>query len=270
MDRTRTLGGFALSIVLLTCGAAPATALALEPETKQAEAAQQDIGALKIMDAFVEKIGGRALIESIRSTKVSATMSIPMAGMTGTMTIMNKQPGMLSMVVELPGFGTQKSGFDGTHGWSTDDLNGPRLMTEEELKSLKEQADPASSIKYREQYPTIEYAGDATFEGAETDKIRLVDTDGNESFQYYAKSDGMLVGSSGVEPTPMGDINVTSVMSDYKEFGGMKVATKMVQKIGPQQIIVTIGSIEVNGVDDSAFVMPEEVKALVEASKKDD
>ncbi len=271
MDRKKLLAGLALGLASITAVAGAATNLsavvAAEPEAK-AET-KQDAKALEIMDAFVAKIGGKELIESIESTKVSATMSVPMAGMNAKMTIMNKAPGKMMMVMEMPGFGKQETGYDGTHGWSSDPLQGPRLMSEEEVDAIEEQADPAAQVKFREQYPTIAYKGETTFEGKKAHHIHLIDEDGDESNQYYSVESGMLVGSKGIQPSQMGDLEITTVLSDYKEFGGMQMATKMVQKFGPQEVIITIDSVEVNSVDDSVFAPPAAIKALIDAKKGD-
>jgi hypothetical protein len=48
----------------------------------------------------------------------------------------------------------------------------------------------------------------------------------------------------------------------------MKVPTRMVQTVGPQQIIMTIDSVSLNKVDDKVFARPAAVEALVEAKKE--
>jgi len=266
-DKNRLIIGaaacaFALSGVTMT-------AIALEPAVaaEPAAEAQQDGKALEIIDAYIEKLGGEDAIKSIASTKILATFEVPMAGLTGTMTMMSKVPGHVSMVMDMPGFGKTESGFDGTVGWSSDPMSGPRLMTEDEVDALKKQADPAAAMKYRDLYPTIEYAGETNFEGRKAHKLRLVDEKGKEQFEFFDVASSLMVGQEGAQDTPMGEINILTVLSDYKEFDGMQMPTKMVQRMGPQEMILTITSVEMNTVDDSAFVLPDAIKALVEASE---
>lgn len=228
-------------------------------------AVAHDAKALEIIDTYIEKIGGEEMIKSIVSTKMTGTLEVPMAGLAGSMTMMSKVPGMVSMVMDIPGFGKSESGFDGTVGWSSDPMGGPRIMTDEETKALKEQADPTIAMKYRERYPTIEYAGESNFEGKKAHKIRLVDADGEEQYEFFDIASSFMVGQEGVQSTPMGDINMITVMSDYKEFGGMQMPTKITQKIGPQEVIITIKTAEMNTVEDGAFELPAAIKALVEA-----
>lgn len=269
MDRKRFVGGLTLGVIVLAGSAGLAWA---EPETKAPDksaekAGQFDPKAVEIIENFITKVGGRDLISSIESVHMTGTMSIPSAGITGTMEIKNKTPGKMVMVMDLPGFGKTETGYDGTVGWSSDPLNGPRLLTDEEVASMDDQTDPAASLKYKENNSVIALVGETDFKGQKTNKIRLVGTDGRESFEYYSVESGLLVGSEGVAPSPMGEINVVSTLENYKEFGGMKMPTKMVQSIGPQQIITTVTSVKVNEVDDSAFAQPEAVKALVAAKQ---
>jgi hypothetical protein len=249
-------------------GVASAATTLAEPATQTAaEAAPvaHDAKALEIIDTYIEKIGGEEMIKSIVSTKMTGTLEVPMAGLSGSMTMMSKVPGMVSMVMDIPGFGKSESGFDGTVGWSSDPMGGPRLMTDEETKALKEQADPTIAMKYRERYPTIEYAGESNFEGKKAHKIRLVDADGEEQYEFFDIASSFMVGQEGVQSTPMGDINMITVMSDYKEFGGMQMPTKITQKIGPQEVIITIKTAEMNTVEDGAFELPAAIQALVKA-----
>lgn len=239
-----------------------------EPEAAEADAKKHDEKALTVIDAYIEKIGGKDLIMSIKSIETSATMDIPMAGMKGKMKIYAAQPGRMSTTMELPGFGTIESGYDGEFGWNSDPMSGPSLMDEEQIKAMSDQVDPNSAAKYRERYPTIEHQGEADFKGQKVHKIRLVSPEGRESIEYYSIDTGLMVGQESTQPSQMGEIKVVSTMSDYKEFGGMKMPTRIVQSLGAQEMIMTIESVTLNNVDPSVFKRPAAVEALIEAKKE--
>lgn len=242
-----------------TSSANLAIGLTLDDEKKH------DEKALKIIDAYVEKIGGKDFIMSIKSMHTKGAISIPMAGMTGTMEIFAAQPGKMTMIMDIPGFGKTESGYDGEYGWSSDPMQGPRLMSDEEIADMDDQMDPNSAAKHREMYQTIEHAGEVTFKGEKAHKIRLVREGGRESFEYYSAESGLMIGQESVQASPMGEIKVVTQLSDYKEFDGMTMPTKMTQNIGPQQIIITITEVNLNEVKDEIFKRPAAVEALVEA-----
>ncbi len=265
--KRRLVLGAAACLVGLAGVASPALAIETGVGAAVTDDTKHDEKALGIIDAYIETLGGEEMIKSIESTKIVGTMEIPMAGMTGQMTMMSKVPGMVSMTMDLPGFGMTRSGFDGTVGWSSDPMTGPRLMTEEEVDTLKAQADPTIAMKYRDLYETIEYSGEVNFEGRKAHKITLIDEDGDQQIEFFDITSGLMVGQVSNQETPMGAIEVTTVMSEYKEFGGMQMPTKMVTSLGPQKMIMTITSAEINTVEDDAFELPSEIKALVEAEK---
>mgnify|MGYP003632967463 CR=1 FL=1 len=229
---------------------------------------KHDAKALEVIDTFVEKVGGKDMIMSIESTTVTGTIDIPMAGIKGSMKMYAAKPGKMAMVMELPGFGKTETGYDGEYGWSSDPMQGPRLLTEEEVSDLAEQADPNSAAKHREIYDVISYAGEVQFSGQKAHKISLTRPNGRESTEFYSVESGMLIGQEAVQASPMGEIKITTNLSDYKEFGGMKMPTKMVQNIGPQQIVMTITDATINNVDNTVFERPAAVQALVEATEQ--
>lgn len=147
-------------------------------------------------------------------------------------------------------------------------MSGPRLMSEEEIADLSDQMDPNSAAKHREVYKVIEHAGEVEFQGQKAHKIRLVRKNGRESFEYYSMDSGLLIGQEMIQASQMGDIKVVAVMSDYKEFDGMKLPTKITQKVGPQEMVMTISEVSLNKVDDKVFKRPPAVEALVKAAKE--
>jgi hypothetical protein len=244
-----------------------------EPEAAKPEAAadakKHDEKALEIVDAYVEKIGGKDLILSIKSIETNATIDIPMAGMKGKMQIFAAQPGKMATVMELPGFGKIESGYDGEYGWNSDPMSGPSLMDEEQINAMADQVDPNAAAKHRELYQTIEHQGEVDFQGQKAHKIRLVRARGGlESTEYYSVDTGLMVGQESVQPSAMGEVKVLAIMSDYKEFDGMKMPTRIQQNIGPNQMVMTIDSIKLNGVDPAVFNRPAAVEALVKAKQE--
>lgn len=235
-----------------------------EPEA----AKKHDEKALKVIDAYIEKIGGKDKIMSIQSIETHATMDIPMAGIKGTMKIYAAQPGKMASFMDLPGVGAIETGYDGEYGWETNPMTGPSLMDEEQINAMSDQVDPNSAAKHRERYNTIEHHGEVDFKGQKVHKIRLVTPDGRESIEYYSVDTGLMVGQESTQPSPMGEIKMVSVMSEYKDFDGMKMPTRVVQSFGPQEMVMTIQSVKLNSVDPGVFKRPAAVEALIEAKKE--
>ena len=95
-------------------------------------------------------------------------------------------------------------------------------------------------------------------------KVKMVWKSGRETFDCYSVASGLLVASMGKQESPMGTIDVTNLVSDYKEFGGQKVATRLTQQVMGNEQVLIINSVEYDVVDPSTFDMPAAIKALVE------
>ena len=121
-------------------------------------------------------------------------------------------------------------------------------------------------LNFLENFPTIEYVEETEFDGQAAHKIHTIDTDGNESNDYYSVESGHQIGSEGEANTAMGKVNVILVMREYKEVGGQIQPTKFIQKIGPMEIFITTDSAESGPIDDSVFELPAAIQALIKAT----
>jgi len=261
----------AIAIVVGTVSGLPATGF-----TSSAIAAitvddkDHDAKAIEIIEAGIEAMGGRDKIESIEHVKTTGTLSIPAAGLKGTIEIYISKPNNMLTVMDLGMMGETLQGVTDGVVWSSDAMGGPRLVPDDEAKDMLEQADPQASLKYADLYTTIKHAGEAEWDGQTANKIVLTDEDGVESTQYYAKESKLLIGTETQAKTPMGDVQVALTFRDYKELGGHLQPTKLVTKMGPQEFMMTFDSAEYKEINAKVYELPPAIKALVEASKEND
>ncbi len=230
----------------------------------------QDAKAIEIIETSFEKVGGRELIENAKYVKQTGTLSVPMAGLTGTIQSYVKSPDKFLLVLTLPGMGEQRQGYSDGVAWSSDAMNGPRLLPEEETKAIKDEANIASRLNYKTEYPTIEYKGEIDFDGSKAHKIRLLDEDGEETIEFYGVESGLLIGSEATVPSPMGPTKTMTYIRGYQDMAGFLQPTKITQQVGPTKIEFEIKTVSYDEIDDSVFELPAAVKALIEATKKDD
>lgn len=271
MKRNSTLKAAVLGVSLLTlsgiAGSLHASTLIVEPEAK-AEV-QHDQKAIDVIEKSIEAVGGRELMESAEYSYSKSTLSLP-GGISGTMEAYLHAPDKLFVLINFPMMGEQKQGVNGDIAWSSDPMSGPRLLPEDEAKALRKETNPASRLNYKKDNPVIEYVGEVDFDGQKAHKIRLVDTDNKESHEYYSVEHGYMIGTVGKTPSPMGEIQMTSFMREYKEMAGVVQPTKVVQRFGPNEAVITITEVSYDEIDASKFELPDAVKALVKAQKKDD
>lgn len=221
--------------------------------------------AADVLAKHVAAIGGRDAIRKITSMKQTATMEITAVGMSADMEVFMVAPNKMSTKMNLAGLGEVLQGTDGTVGWSVNPMQGPRLLEGKELAQTKEQADFFASMLFEaEKFSTMANEGIVDFAGEKAYKIKLVRKDsGNESWQYFSVATGLQVGSEATNITEMGTIQSSTVIGEYKVFGGIKMATKAELTAGPQKMVLLTKNVEFNTVSPDAVAVPAAVQPLI-------
>ena len=233
------------------------------PPARAQDAAKLPSGR-EVVDRYVEAIGGKAAVTKHTSTKVEGTFSVPAQGLNGTLEVLSAAPDRFLLRVTLPGVGEIANGFDGTVGWLMDPMMGPMLLQGEALARdegrrglLRRAARRASTTRaWRRSSGRSSRARPST-------RCASSARTGGEDFEFYDVASGLLVGSTGKRTLPMGTFDVTNVLSDYKDFGGLRLATRSRQRMMGIEQVMTIGSVEFDTVDAAAFALPPPIKALV-------
>ena len=216
-----------------------------------------------IIDKYIAAIGAREVLTKRSSSTMKGTFAMPAAGLTGDVVGMAAKPNKLTMSITFPGIGEIRSGFDGTTGWSIEPTSGPRVLDGTELEQARLQADFLASLHDPKNYTSMETVELADFEGSKAYKIRLVRTDADTSYEYFDAETGLLVGATATRDTQMGPMTATTIMSNYKDFGGLQMPSTITTRTMGQEIVMSVTSVEWDTVDPAAFELPAEIKVLV-------
>jgi hypothetical protein len=248
----RPVGRRVWALALAVCALAPAPA-----------AAQQLPPAEQLVERYLQAVGGRDALLAPRTTRTRGTFEMPAAGVSGELEVVSGKPNRIATRVSIPALGEIRNGFDGTTGWSLDPMMGARLLTGGELEAAREQADPMAAVRDPSVFQSITTVEQTTMGGQACYKVRLVWKSGRESFDCYAVDGGLLVASINTQESPMGTMAVTTIVSDYRQFGNVRMPTKLTQEMMGQQQVITVTSVEFDVVDDAAFNPPAEIHALM-------
>lgn len=220
-----------------------------------------------IVARYAAAVGGPAFL-SAKSIVTKGAMSMPAAGISATFELTQLSPNQMQMVTEIPGMGAVQAGFDGTTGWSMDPMQGPRLLTDKELDQIRDESDRRATVRAAEMFTSIVTVADTTMNSERCYLVKLVWKSGRETFDCYSPTTGLMVASRSVQKTAMGDIPVVTLLSDYKKFGDVTVATKSVQEAMGQQQVFSISSVEFGNGAGMTIAPPAAVKALVKPAAK--
>jgi hypothetical protein len=247
----RPVGRRVWALALAACALAPAAA-----------AAQQLPPAEQLVQRYVQAVGGRDALLAPRTTRTRGTFEMPATGLAGELEVVSGKPNRVATRVTIAGIGEIRNGYDGQTGWSVDPMMGARLLTGGELEAAREQADPMAAVRDPSVFTSMTTVEQTTMGGQACYKVRLVWKSGRESYDCYAVDGGLLVASVNTQESPMGNIEVTTVVSDYRQFGNVRMPTRMSQEMMGNQQVITVTSVEFDVVDDAAFTPPAEISAL--------
>ena len=241
----------------------PARPPKADVETARPAAAATLPSARSIIDRHIKAIGGREAILSHSSTHATGTLSIPSAGMAGTIEIAAAKPNRSVLKITLAGVGDVQEGFDGTTAWTLSPMSGPMVLEGKQLDEKRFDADFYAELHDDRRYESMTTIEQAMFEGRPCYTLRLVRKGGGEDIEYYDVETGLKAGSVTTRETPMGTVTGTTVETGYRKFGNVLQPSTIRQTVMGLQQVITVSTIEYDTVPDSAFDLPAPIKALV-------
>jgi len=242
------------------------TTTAAQPQTPAPSALSSSSlpAARTILDRYVQAIGGRDAVLRHSTIRYVGTFEVPAAGVKGDVTVIQATPNKTAMTMTMPGMGQMSQGYDGTVGWSVNPMQGPRILEGKELEQLREDAGPGAMLRSPDRIRSAETVELTTMGGQSCYKVKITYNSGRESYDCYSPETGLLVATVQTQETPMGAIEVTTLASDWKDFGGLKSATRLRQQMMGQEQVITIDRLEFDRPEDvKAVEVPEQVKPLV-------
>jgi hypothetical protein len=198
------------------------------PKPAEADAALPSARA--ILDRHVQAIGGREAILSHTSSHATGTLSVPSAGITGTLEVFAAaKPNRMLVKISLGGVGEVMEGFDGVNAWSMSPMTGAMVLQGKQLEDKKFDSEFYGELHEGSRYQSLKTLEKTTFDGRPCYKVSLVRPGGSEDFEFYDVATGLKAGSINTRETQMGSITTTSIEADYRKFGNVLQATTLRQ-----------------------------------------
>jgi len=187
--------------------------------------------AAKILKKMIKAQGGEKVLSSIKDSMMTGTMEMIQMGLTGSITMYQKEPNMMRMDAEVMGM-TITQAYDGETAW----MINPQTGAAEELP-------PETSDDMRRQA----LGNDALLHP--------------EKYGLYVDPDTYLVYKTKARTTnQMGvEVEAETIFSEYKKIDGVMVPQKLtIYQDGEEFMTMTITEVKFNtGLEDSFFKMPD-------------
>jgi zinc protease len=218
-----------------------------------------------ILDRYIEVTGGKAAYEKHKTEVQTGAIEVPAQGMKGTFTHYATDADKVYIVMELEGMGKiEEEGVSDGVAWQTSPMTGAHVKTGVEKAQAMREATFNEPLNWRKMFTKVETTGTETINGEECYKVVLTPAEGKPETSYYSKKTGLLVRTLATMESAMGEMEAESTASAYKDFGGVLMPTKVIQKAGTQEMIMTVTSVKVNeSIPPEKFAIPPDVKALM-------
>lgn len=221
--------------------------------------------AAEIIEKHLAASGGRAALAKITSRVAtgSITLTLPVGQLDGTIEVYNKKPNKTRNVVKLDlsalgaGTITAEQRFDGTSGFSNDDVNGYRETTGDQLVVMKNSSFPSALLDYQEQGATAALAGREPVNGKDAHAIVITPKAGPAAKVFIDAETFMLVRTTiSLKADQLGGQTIEQVneFTDFREVDGIKIPFSTTSTNPLQTVKTTMTDVKHNvDLDDASF-----------------
>jgi Protein of unknown function (DUF620) len=222
-----------------------------------------------ILDKYIEVTGGKAAHAKVKSDVSSGEMTLGAMGLKGKVMMYSQSPDKKLVEITLEGIGKVQEGSNGEIAWSHSAMTGPRLKEGDEKAEALLQGKHGADAQWRDLYTSAETKAVESVDGKECYKVVVTPKSGKPQTRWYDKQSGLLLKMAMTSKSPMGEIEVESLLGDYRKEGELLLPHKITNKMAGQEIGMTIDKVEQNvEIPKDRFEPPAEVKALMKPATK--
>jgi hypothetical protein len=220
----------------------------------------------EVLDRYVEVTGGREALLRYKSMTMHGRGQDPAKNIEREGVFYTKDGKMLQRIL-LPGGKTDESGYDGQTAWDLGPDGKAVIHEGDEIKTIARDADMYYHLRVMKYFKSMEVVDVKEFNGRACYHLKGINNWGKVNEQFYDKENGLLVGYAFNTAWRGGDGDATETFEEYKDFGGVRMATKNTHREGGDVSIFRITSVTYDDVSDDVFRLPEAVRAALAAKK---
>ena len=203
-----------------------------------------DVDAGVVIEKYIQAIGGKEKIMSVKNLSSNATVSA--MGQELTMTEFKATSLKSKSELSMGGMAAQK--------WVSDGNNASMLQMGQAIP-LPDKLKQESIIDYS-LFPEVHLdkhnikvslSGIEKVDGKDAYAVEMTYPTGGTATVYFDKDTGLKVKFSKVLETPQGNLSSTWEYKNYKEVNGIKFPFSLSQSVGPQRINVVVEEVKING-----------------------
>ena len=221
-----------------------------------------------ILDAFVEKSGGRAVFDKIINRRTTSTMKLSVLPAPAEVTTIVTKAGPYRCVVNSQAFGKVEFGSDGRTVWEINPMTGPKIYEGMESKRFQFLYGLDLPMRWREVFKKVEYTGLETVEERPAFKVQAVSLDDYPVTYYFDQASGLLVKIEYPMETTIGQSLQEIFLLDYRSVGGTLFPYLQIRRELGREMTLTFKSVEYNAeIPEGTFALPEAIRKISKTGK---
>lgn len=229
--------------------------------------AQQDAElptGLEVLAKFIQATGGEENYKKLTSMQAKGKMSLPTQGIRGTIEVMVAEGGKLRADVDIAGLGSEKVGGDGETYWSISNFTGVRILDGPEKDQHAMEADLQAELNSERYFKSQTVTGTEQVGDEDCYRVERLWANGDKQVDFFSVDSGLHLKSVVPAATPLGKIEIATMISDYRKVGDLLVAFRQEQMLpGNIKQVIAMETIKLNEmVPEETFALPQEVEEL--------
>lgn len=212
----------------------------------------------KVLEDYVEAIGGEKAYRKYKSEELTGTIEIPALGAIGTIVLRRQASTKTMVTIELEGLGSIIQGTNGEVAWRSQLGMPTETLEGDEADRLINEANYYATVEPRKTYTEAKTVGKVTFDGVECYQLELVTRWGDHQVGLFEVETGLHRKIS-TRTAPGSDTFTTeTTYNDYRRVKGLKRPFSLeISAMGMKQVI-TFDSIEMGAkFDKDTFDPPK-------------
>jgi outer membrane lipoprotein-sorting protein len=212
-----------------------------------------------ILNKMIEAMGGRKVLEKIKDTTISGSMDLTQMGLTGVITVYQKEPNKSRFDIEVMGMVITQA-CNGEIAWATNPQTGmTEEMPEQASEYMKRESLGNSVFLDPKKFGiTFSYKGKENIEGKDYLILEQTYADGYVATLYIDPDTYLAFKGKGMTLNQMGiEVEAETFFSDYNKVDGVMVAHTLVSfQDGEEFMTMTLTEVKFNTeLEDSLFAM---------------
>jgi len=211
----------------------------------------------QILDRFIEAAGGKEAIDAVKSYRMKGHFEMPALDLRGNMEVWAKDPQKSLTVIEFPGVGPLRKGYDGETHWAQTPFGSVTMTGPQEMSELENDAEVYNASRIRNLYDRMKLERKARLSGRDVYIVEGQPTKGPAEKLFFDVENGLLLRWDMARRQVDRRVFVKVYLNDYRDIDGVKIPFNVRMAFELFDFSVIVDEMQHNvEIDDAIFRRP--------------